>query len=149
MNNWRRLGEVEASAVGNGACWLDLPPLHVFLFQSLIRCSKKGGEAGNNRDVAGGAGSAGTEPGGTGNHCGNNEMKLCKEVRCMWSHHGYCRPWGWHHHWWPAPFAYYWPTMTRNDEALTLQREARILEDQLHSVKSRLEELKKQEAKDA
>jgi hypothetical protein len=65
--------------------------------------------------------------------------------------YGYWHPWGWrwHRHWGVPPVAWAWAPPPREEEIAMLEDQARILERELESIRKRLEELKKQEVKNA
>jgi len=69
----------------------------------------------------------------------------------MWPWYGYWHPWGWgwHRRWWIPPFAWAWASPSREEEIAMLEDQARVLERELESIRKRLEELKKQEVKNA
>lgn len=62
----------------------------------------------------------------------------------MWPWYGY-----WHRRWWSPPFAWPWAPIPREEEIAMLEEQAQILERELGSIRKRLEELKKQEVKNA
>ena len=69
----------------------------------------------------------------------------------MWPWYKYWHPWGWgwHRHWWIPPYAWTWASIPKEDEIAMLEDEARVLERALERIRKRLEELKKQEVKNA
>jgi len=74
-----------------------------------------------------------------------------KEVKNMWPWYEYWHPWRWAWpRYWPAvPYAWPWPPIPKEQEIAMLEDQARMLERELDSIRSRLEELKKQEVKNA
>ena len=69
----------------------------------------------------------------------------------MWPWHGYWHPWGWgwHRQWWIPPYVWPWALPSKEEETVMLEEQARILEHELENIQRRLEELKKQEVKNA
>jgi hypothetical protein len=69
----------------------------------------------------------------------------------MWPWYGYWHPWRWAWpRYWPAvPYAWPWAPIPKEQEIAMFEDQARMLESELGSIRSRLEELKKQEVKNA
>ena len=74
---------------------------------------------------------------------GKTELNLSKEVKDMWPWYGYWRPWGWPGYWGATPYAWPWAPIPKEQEIAMLEDQARMLESELASIRSRLEELKK------
>jgi hypothetical protein len=63
----------------------------------------------------------------------------------MWHWHGYCHPWGWGlpGHWCAPPPGWPWVApISKEQEMAILEEQAKILENELDSIKKRLEEIK-------
>jgi hypothetical protein len=56
---------------------------------------------------------------------------------------------GWHRWWCIPPYIWPWPSIPKEDEIAVLEDHARVLERELDSIRKILEELKKQEVKNA
>ena len=61
----------------------------------------------------------------------------------MWPWYGYGRPWGWPGYRWAAPYVWPWAPIPKEQEIAMLEEQARILENELDSIRKRLEELMK------
>jgi len=59
------------------------------------------------------------------------------------------RSFGWRRRWWLPPYVWTWAPVPGEEEIAVLEGQARILERELESVRKRLEDLKKQEVKNA
>ena len=53
----------------------------------------------------------------------------------MWPWYGYWHSWGWHRRWWVPPYAWAWAPIPKEEEIAMLEEQARILDDELESVK--------------
>jgi len=71
------------------------------------------------------------------------QTKFLKEVKDMWPWYGYQRPWGWPGYWGATPYGSPWARIPKEQEIAMLEDQARMLESELGSIRSRLEELKK------
>jgi hypothetical protein len=62
----------------------------------------------------------------------------------MWHCHGYYYPWrlGLSGHWCTPTFSWPWTPPSKEQEVAILEEQARILENELDSIKKRLEEIK-------
>jgi hypothetical protein len=105
------------------------------------------GEVGDVAEVVASAGGCVypiTTPGG------KSKIVFFREVRDMWPY-GYWYPWrrGWHRYWWIPHYAWPWMPIPKEDEIAMLEEQARIFERELENIKKRLEELKKEEVKNA
>jgi hypothetical protein len=69
----------------------------------------------------------------------------------MWPGYRYWHPWrwAWPRHWLAAPYAWPWAPIPKEQEIAMLEDQEKVLQRELESIKSRLEELKKQEVKNA
>jgi len=69
----------------------------------------------------------------------------------MWPWYGYWHAWrwGWPRHWPVAPYTWPWAAIPKEQEIAMLEDQARLLESELDGIRKRLEELKKQEVKNA
>jgi len=69
----------------------------------------------------------------------------------VWPRYRYWHPWrwGWPGYWGVTPYAWPWAAIPKEQEIAMLEDQARMLESELDGIRSRLEELKKQEVKNA
>jgi hypothetical protein len=79
------------------------------------------------------------------------QIKHFKGGKNMWPWYGYRHPWRWA---WPrygpaVPYAWPWAPISKEQEIAMLEDQSRMLESELDRIRSRLEELKKQEVKNA
>jgi hypothetical protein len=68
-----------------------------------------------------------------------------RRLNNMWHCHGYYYPWrvGFPGHWCVPPFAWPWAApISKDQEIAILEEQAKILENELDSIKKRLEEIK-------
>jgi len=107
----------------------------------------RGGVAGEEAGVAAG----GVDAAGAGLHLtGTRGGKTTNQIfegggKDMWPWYRCWHPWGWawHGHWPAAAYAWPWAPIPKEQEIAMLEDQARMLESELASIRSRLEELKK------